>query len=124
MSEAHDAFSVIVHMTVTGTVAGGHFIENTAGVISQGDGARSAFGVLAQTEDAADGDTVPICVMGPCKVWANGTGAIAVGSYIASDASGHAVVDSTAGHRIMGMALEATSTNGVFIEALIYPSLG
>ena len=124
MSEVHDAFSTIIHLTASGVIHGGHAIENTTGAFNEADGTRTGFGVLAQLDDCADGDTVPVCVCGPVKMFCDGSSAISIGSWIAANSSGHGVVDTTAGHRLIGRALEALPSSTGFIEVLVYPSLG
>lgn len=124
MSEVHDAFSTVIHVTANGVIHGGHGVETTDGTFNENDGARVAWGVLNQVEDCADGDTVPVTVLGPVKMWCDGSSAISVGSWIATNSSGHGVVDTTAGHRLVGRALEALASGTGFIEVLVYPSLG
>ena len=124
MSEAHDAFSPIIHIKSGGIIHGGHFVVMSSSTVVEASGAQTSFGVLAQTEDCASGDIVPICVLGPVKAWCDGSSAIAIGAYIACDTSGHGVVDTTASHHIQGMALEALASGLAFLEILVVPSQG
>ena len=125
MSEAHDAFSTYIHVKCDGVIHAGHFVKIASGYAEEATSAQVAIGVYADAQnDAAIGDIVPVCVLGPCKVWADGTSAIVVGAYLATDSSGHAVVDTTASHKIQGMALEALATGTAFIEMLVAPSQG
>lgn len=119
MSEAHDAFSTQIHMTTTGIIHGGHFVT-PAGAESTG----TWVGVLNQTEDCASGDIVSVTVLGPVKVWADGTTAIAVGDFLAPDGSGHAIKQASASTAVAGMALEALGSGTAFIEMLVAPSQG
>ena len=125
MSQAANAFSTIVHLQASGTISAHHFVTMSTTKVVQATVANTAIGVLAQADDAADGDIVPICVMGACKVMATATSAISIGSYIASaDTTGHAVPDSSAGDHIQGMALEALASGSAVIQMLVYPSQG
>ena len=121
MSEAHDAFSTQIHIASSGTIHGGHFVTG-AGAEYVTSGAW--LGVLDQVEDSASGDIVAVTVLGPVKVWADGTSAIAVGDFVAPDASGHAVKQASASTAVAGMALEALASGTAFIEILVAPSQG
>jgi hypothetical protein len=126
MAESANAFSTIVHIKAGGTISAWHFVDMSGATVVQASSANTAIGVLAQADDAAANDIVPVCVMGPCKVFADGTSAIVIGAYIAAEVTtGHAIVDAGgAGDHIQGMALEALATGTAVIQMLVYPSQG
>lgn len=119
------AVRVVCSHVANGVIHAGHFVKvDTDGGMLEATVAQAAYGVYIGESDCALGDVIPVCVLGSCKVWADGTSAIARGVYLATDASGHAVVDSTSGHKIQGMALEALASGTAFIEMLVCPSQG
>jgi len=122
MSEAHDAFSTIIHVVASGVIHGGHGVTGTAAAATEATSV--SFGALAQTEDCAIADIIPVCVLGPCKVWADGTTPIVVGDFVAVDGSGHYVKQASASTAVSGMALEALASGLAYIEVLIAPSQG
>jgi hypothetical protein len=67
-------------------------------------------------EPTAAGQPVEVAVEGEVSVIADGTTPIAVGDWIGTAATGRAVKKSTAADIVRGIALEATSANGVSIQ--------
>lgn len=61
---------------------------------------------------SADGERVDIIHGGSAQVIAGGT--ITAGAQLTSDASGHAIVTTTAGNRVIGVARQAASSGDVF----------
>ena len=124
MSQAHDAFSTIVsQIKAGGTINPGHAVVISAGTWIQCTGAQTAQGVYIGDADAASGDYVSVCVLGPCKAFADGSSAIAIGAVLANDTSGHMVVDTTDKHKLAGQALEALASGTGMIEILFVPGL-
>jgi hypothetical protein len=121
MSETHDAFSTQISVTSSGVVSGGHFVGvSNAEYVTSGNW----IGVYASKTDSVDGEPIAVTVLGPVKVWADGGTAIAVGDFLAPDASGHAVKQASASTAVAGMALEALASGTAFIEMLVAPSQG
>lgn len=124
MSQTHDAFSTVISdVKAGGTINPGHAVVISNGTWVQCTGANTAQGVYIGEADAASGDYVPVCVLGACKAFADGSGAIAIGAVLANDGSGHMVVDTTDKHKLAGQALEALASGTGMIEILFVPGL-
>lgn len=120
MSQATSANSIVKTFVASGVIHAGHIVElDAAGTVSENNGANTGVGVYLGDADCAANDHVEVCILGPCKVWADGAGAIAPGAYVASDANGHAVVEANAGDRVIGVALEALAAGTAYIEILV-----
>lgn len=67
------------------------------------------------------GEAAAVLIMGRSPVVSDGSGtAIAVGDLIGPNASGVMVKKATADFNVLGMAVEASTTNGAVISALIF----
>ena len=121
MASAHSAFSWIVPKTASGVIHKGHAVEySSAGVVVESN-AAGAYGIYVGDDDCADGDTVPICIGGPCKAWADGSTAIVEGYTLGVDSSGHLVKDVTATHPTIAFALENLASGTAMIEVCVMP---
>lgn len=100
--------------TLTGTVAAARFVT-PAGAQAGAD--ANTLGV-ARTAGVS-GEKVPVDVLGTAVVEAGA--AISAGAALESDASGRAVTWVTAGGKV-GIALEAATAAGQFIEVLLLPN--
>lgn len=101
-------------VVLAGTVAANRFVTPAgaqAGVDANTLGVTRTSGV--------SGEKVPVDVIGTAVVEAGA--AIALGATLESDASGRAVTWATAGGKV-GIALQAASGAGVFIEVLLLPN--
>lgn len=95
---------------------------STADNIKLATGASNPIPLGVLQNDPAAGDSAAVRVLGTSKVWANGGTAIAYGDWLTTNASGHAIVDTTACTHAFGMALEALASGCNFIEALLIPA--
>ena len=100
--------------TLAGTVAANRFV--TPGYVQAGADANT-LGVARSGGVAADKVTVD--VLGTVVVEAGA--AVAAGATVKSDASGRAITWVTSGARV-GLALEAATAAGQFIEVLLLPN--
>lgn len=116
MSQATSANSVVRTFVAGGVIHPGHCVTLSSGTVIEASGANAANGVYVGEANCASGDHVPICLAGPCKVFADATAAIALFANLATDASGHAVVDTTDKHKLIGQALEPLASGTGFIE--------
>ena len=123
MSQAHSANASIVTLEAGGVINPGHAVVISAGKVVECTAADTFFGVYVGTEACASGDFVSICVAGVCKVFADGTSAISIGSLLGNDASGHFAVNATDKDLIAGRALEALASGTAFIEAIVGPAI-
>lgn len=101
-------------LALTGTVAAARFVT-PAGAQAGAD--ANTFGV-ART-DGVSGDKIPVDVLGTAVVEAGA--AIAAGATLKTDASGRAVTWATSGGKV-GIALQAATAAGQFIEVLLLPN--
>ena len=124
MSQAHDAFSTIVsQIKAGGVVNAGHAVVISNGTWVQCTAAQTAQGIYVGDADCASGDYIPVCVLGACKAFSDGSSAIAIGAVLANDSNGHQVVDTTDKHKLSGMALEALASGTGMIEIVFVPGL-
>jgi hypothetical protein len=122
MSQAHDANSWVVPLVAGGVIHPGHAVVISNGTVIECTGANTAIGVYVGEENCASGETVSICVGGPCKVFADGSSAIVIGAVLGNDTSGHFVVDTTDKHKLAGVALEALASGTGMIEMCFAPA--
>lgn len=116
MSQATSANSVVRTFVAGGVIHPGHCVTLSGATVIEASGANAANGVYIGEANCASGDHVPICLAGPCKVFADATAAIALFANLATDASGHAVVDTTDKHKLIGQAMEPLASGTGFIE--------
>jgi len=102
-------------VAATGTIAASRFVT-AAGAQAGAD--ANALGV-ARTA-AVSGDKISVDCLGTAVVEAGA--AVAAGASLKSDASGRGITWVTSGAKI-GIALEAASGAGVFIEVLLIPNV-
>lgn len=107
----------ILALTVaaTGTIGACRFVT-PAGAQAGAD--ANTLGVCRVA--AVAGDKIPVNVLGTSVVEAGA--AIAAGATLKSDASGRAITWATSGAKV-GLALEAASGAGAFIEVLLIPNV-
>lgn len=97
-----------------------HFVKLGSGSydVALVDGAGDVpIGILTDFYRADEGMPVTVAIGGTCKVIAGG--AIARGSFVGSNTNGQAVVKTTGGDVVRGIALEAASAAGDIIEILL-----
>lgn len=123
MSQAASANAWVRTFTAGGVINPGHAVVISAGTVVECTAADTFFGVYIGTEACASGDLVSICVGGICKVFADGTSAISIGSLLGNDSSGHFAVNATDKDLIAGRALEALASGTGFIEAVVGPAI-
>lgn len=116
MSQATSANSVVKTFVAGGVIHAGHCVTVSGTTVIEASGANAANGVYVGESDCASGDNVSICLAGPCKVFADATAAITLFANLATDGSGHAVVDTTDKHKLIGQALEPLASGTGFIE--------
>lgn len=116
MSQAASANSIVRTFTAGGVIHPGHCVTLSGGNVIEASGANAASGVYVGAENCASGDHVEICIAGPCKVFADATAAIALFANLATDGSGHAVVDTTDKHKLIGQAMEPLASGTGMIE--------
>lgn len=123
MSQATSANSVVITRAASGIIHAGHIVEfdATGDTVSENNGANTGVGVYIGDADCASGDHVPVCILGPCRVWTDAAAAIVAGAYVASDGSGHAVAEANAGDRVLGTALENLASGTGYVEVLVAP---
>jgi len=121
MSQATSANTVVKTFTAGGVIQPNTFVKESSGTVVTATVAGAAVGVYIGSEACASGDKVSIAVLGPCKVSADGTSAIAIGAKLQSNASAVAVVNVTAGQIVQGMALEPLASGTAVIEMLLAP---
>ena len=85
------------------------------------DGATDLpYGVLQNDPDV--GQAATVAIGGKTKVVSDGSGVnITVGSWLGTDGSGKAVVKSTDGDLVLGIAEQASTADGTIIEMTIRP---
>lgn len=103
-----------ITQVLAGTVAAGRFVSSTG---TQVVADANALGVARSAGVATD--KVPVDVLGTATVEAGA--AIAVGATVKSDATGRGITWATSGARL-GVALEAATAAGQFIEVLLIPN--
>lgn len=113
MSQQHTPILTLT-VAAAGIIAANRFVT-PAGAQAGAD--ANALGV-ARTAAIA-GDKIPVDVYGTAVVEAGA--AIAAGATVKSDATGRAITWATAGAKI-GIALEAATAAGQFIEVLFIPN--
>lgn len=89
---------------------------NIASEVNVSGATKTAFGVL-QNKPYVN-EAAQVAVFGKSKVFAGG--AITAGAPISYDSSGH-VIDAVSGDVVIGRALEAATTAGELVSALIFP---
>lgn len=110
------AFSVLpLTIVASATLVADRFIT-AAGAVPAAD--ANVLGVVRQA--AVSGDKVTVDVLGTAIVEAGA--AVAVGATLKTDASGRAITWVTAGAKV-GLALQAASAAGQFIEVLLIPNV-
>lgn len=102
-------------VVAAGVIAANRFVT-VAGAQATAD--ANTLGV-ARSAAAAAGDKIPVDVMGTAIVESGA--AISAGATLETDASGRAVTWATSGPRV-GIALEAATAAGQFIEVLLLPN--
>ncbi len=103
-------------LTATGTITANRFIT-PAGAMAGAD--ANALGVARSA--GVSGDKIPVDVLGTAVVESGA--AVTVNSAVKSDASGRAINWATSGQRL-GVALEAATAAGQFIEVLLFNNPG
>lgn len=116
MSQATSANSVVKTYVAGGIIHPGHCVILSGSEVVESAGANTANGIYIGDENCATGDAVSICVAGPCRAWCDATAAIALFANLASDGSGHCVVDTTDKHKLIGQALEPLAAGIAFVE--------
>lgn len=92
---------------------------STAGEIIVGTSATSAcLGVLMN--DPADGEVAEVAVIGTVRVLAEAS--VSAGDLVACSTTGRAKTSTTSNNKIMGKALEASSSAGDLITIALAPS--
>lgn len=102
-------------LVAAGTIASNRFV--TPGAAQAGADANT---IGVTRSDAVVGDKIPVDVLGTAIVEAGA--AVAVGATLKSDASGRAITWATSGAKV-GLALEAATAAGQFIEVLLIPNV-
>lgn len=123
MSQAADANASVRTFTAGGVIHPGHAVVVSGTGVVECTAADTFFGVYIGTENCASGDHVSICLAGICKVFADGTSAISIGSLLGNDSSGHFAVNATDKDLIAGRALEPLASGTAFIEAIVGPAV-
>lgn len=116
MSQATSANSIVKTFTAGGVIHAGHCVTVSGSTVIEASVANAANGVYIGDEDCASGDYVAICLAGPCRAWCDATAAIALFANLATDASGHCVVDTTDKHKLIGQALEPLASGTGYVE--------
>ena len=116
MSQATNANSIIKTFTAGGTIHPGHVVVVSGATVIESTGANTGNGIYVGDDNCASGDHVAVCIAGPCRAWSDGGAAIALFANLASDGSGHCVVDTTDKHKLIGQALEPLASGTAFVE--------
>lgn len=116
MSQAASAYSAVRTFEAGGVINPGHIVTVSGATVIESSDAQVGNGVYVGEAACASGDHVEICLAGPCRIWADATAAIALFANLSSDTDGHAVVDTTDKHKLIGQALEAKASGIGFIE--------
>jgi hypothetical protein len=116
MSQATNANSVIKTFVAGGVIHPGHAVTVSGATVIEASGANAANGIYVGEANCASGDHVPVCIAGPCRAWCDAAAAIALFANLATDASGHCVVDTTDKHKLIGQALEALASGTGYVE--------
>lgn len=94
---------------------------STAGNVKLATGASGPVPLGVLQNDPKSGEEAAVRVLGTTRVWANAGTAIRYGDWLTTNASGHAVVNTTACTHAFGIALESLSSGCGYIEALLIP---
>lgn len=105
-----------VALTLQATVAASRFVTFATGAQAAAD--ANTFGV-SRTAGVAT-EKIPVDVLGTAVVEAGA--AVAAGATVKSDSTGRAITWATSGAKV-GLALEAASAAGQFIEVLLIPNV-
>jgi hypothetical protein len=119
MAGEHNAESSIKTFKAGGAISARHAVKYSdvdTVVIAT---ATNATGIYMGDDDAASGDYISVCILGPVKAMADGSTAITAGNTLAPDASGHLVKDVTATHVILAEALEDLASGTGIIEVMV-----
>jgi len=116
MSQATNANSIVKTFTAGGVIHPGHVVVVSGSTVIESTGANTGNGIYVGAENCASGDHVPVCIAGPCRAWCDAAAAIALFANLASDASGHCVIDTTDKHKLIGQALEPLASGIGFVE--------
>ena len=110
----------IVTFTAGAAVTKGQLVKVT-GSMTVGPAAATTDAVIGvAVGSASSGSKVPV-IMGCPIVYVTAGGAVSAGAVVTSDASARAVASTTAGDRILGIALESASATGDVILVAINP---
>jgi len=116
MSQATSANSTVKTFIAGGVIHPGHCVIASGTEVVESAGANTADGIYIGDDVCADHDHVSVCVDGPCRAWCDATAAIGLFANLASDGSGHCVVDTTDKHKLIGQALEPLAAGLAFVE--------
>lgn len=116
MSQATSANSIIKTFTAGGVIHKGHVVTVSGSTVIESSGANVGNGIYVGDDDCASGDYVPVCLAGPCRAFCDATAAIALFANLASDGSGHCVVDTTDKHKLIAQALEPLASGTGYVE--------
>lgn len=89
---------------------------NICSEVLKGAALKGPIGILQNKPYA--GEAAQVCLFGLSKVFGGGT--ITAGAPISYDASGH-VIDAISGDCVIGRAMEAATTAGEIVTAMIFP---
>lgn len=102
-------------VAATGTISAARFVT-PAGAQAGAD--ANTLGVTRTA--AVSGDKIPVDVLGTAVVEVGA--AVSLGASLKSDASGRAITWATSGAKV-GIALEAATASGQFIEVFLIPNV-
>jgi hypothetical protein len=110
----------IVTFTAGAAVTKGQLVKVT-GSMTVGPAAATTDAVIGVAVGSASAGSKVSVIMGCPIVYVTAGGAVSAGAVVTSDASARAVASTTAGDRILGIALESASATGDVILVAINP---
>lgn len=120
MAEATNPHSVVLPFVAGGVINPGHAVQISADdTVVQCSGANTGDGIYIGEQDAASGDHVEVCVAGPCRAWVDGAVTVNPGAWLANDADGHIIADTTDRHRLIGRALKTNAAAENFCQVFV-----
>ena len=109
---------LIISKIADAAILANRFVKLTStGIAAATAGTDKIAGVMNKQEGVATGEIAPVVVFGTAKVVASA--AVAIGDAVTATTGGKAVVTTTTGNIVRGIALEAAAADGDIIEILL-----